>query len=132
MQVEAHFVSDVLRGNDTTEMRVTLLRYIEDELPPDDEWCGWRFENFAPPHVAYVCLVAYQRFPDCYMYVPHSIEGALYATNTKDGSLLHRYSSWARRSLSCRTGQSMQFAFGTLSHLYIAFVGYRWLRYQVF
>lgn len=26
----------------------------------------------------------------------------------------------------------MQFAFGTLSHLYIAFVGYRWLRYQVF
>ncbi|MCJ1273064.1 transport protein particle 22 kDa subunit [Puttea exsequens] len=37
MQVEAHYVSDVLRGNDTTEMRVTLLRYIEDEMPPDDE-----------------------------------------------------------------------------------------------
>ena len=37
MQIEAHFVSDVLRGDDTTEMRVTLLKYMEDELPPDDE-----------------------------------------------------------------------------------------------
>ena len=37
MQVEAHYVSDVLRGNDTTELRVTLIRYIDDEMPPDDE-----------------------------------------------------------------------------------------------
>lgn len=37
MQVEAHFISDVLRGNDTTEMRVSLIRYIDDELPPDDD-----------------------------------------------------------------------------------------------
>ena len=37
MQIEAHFTSDVLRGDETTEMRVTLLRYMDDELPPDDE-----------------------------------------------------------------------------------------------
>ncbi|KAK5063175.1 hypothetical protein LTR84_005251 [Exophiala bonariae] len=37
MSIEARFVSDVLRGNDVTEMRVTLIRYIEDEMPPDDE-----------------------------------------------------------------------------------------------
>ena len=37
MQIEAHFVSDILRGDETTEMRITLLKYMEDELPPDDE-----------------------------------------------------------------------------------------------
>lgn len=36
MAIEARFVSDVPRGNDTTEIRVTLIRYIEDEMPPDD------------------------------------------------------------------------------------------------
>lgn len=37
IQVEAHFTSDILRGNDSTELRVSLIRYIEDEMPPDDE-----------------------------------------------------------------------------------------------
>lgn len=37
MQIDAHFVSDVLRGNDTSEMRVTLVKIIDDELPPGDD-----------------------------------------------------------------------------------------------
>lgn len=37
IQVEAHFISDILRGQETTEMRVSLVRYIDDEMPPDDE-----------------------------------------------------------------------------------------------
>ncbi len=37
MQVEAHFIRDTLRGNDSTEMRISLVRFIEDEMPPDDD-----------------------------------------------------------------------------------------------
>jgi trafficking protein particle complex subunit 3 len=37
MTVDAHFVSDVLRGNEGTEMKVTLVRYIDDEMPQDDD-----------------------------------------------------------------------------------------------
>ncbi|KAK9446981.1 NO signaling/Golgi transport ligand-binding domain-containing protein [Limtongia smithiae] len=37
MQVEAEFVSDVLRGHDTTEMKVTLIRVLEDEMPVGEE-----------------------------------------------------------------------------------------------
>jgi hypothetical protein len=37
MQVDAHFASDILRGNESTEMRVTLVRIIDDELPPGED-----------------------------------------------------------------------------------------------
>lgn len=37
MQVDTHFASDVLRGNDSTEMRVSLIRIIDDELPPGED-----------------------------------------------------------------------------------------------
>lgn len=37
LQVDVHFVTDVLRGNDTTEIRVELLRILEDEVPLEED-----------------------------------------------------------------------------------------------
>ncbi|KAI9637622.1 NO signaling/Golgi transport ligand-binding domain-containing protein [Dioszegia hungarica] len=37
MQVETRFVSDMLRGDDCTEMHVRLVRLMEEEQPENDE-----------------------------------------------------------------------------------------------
>lgn len=37
MQVEARFLSDVLRGDETTEVLVKLIRVMEEEQPVNDE-----------------------------------------------------------------------------------------------
>ena len=37
VQVQASFVSDVVKGDQTTQILVTLIKYLEDEVPVGDD-----------------------------------------------------------------------------------------------
>ena len=37
MQVDVIFLGDQLRGDEATEMKVTLVKYIEEEVPMNED-----------------------------------------------------------------------------------------------